>query len=63
MAFGLKKCGVLVMKRGKVVKYDGVDLPDGRTMKSVKEDGYKYLGILEYNEVLHAEMNTRLQNE
>ena len=31
-------------------------------MKSV-EDGYKYLGILEYNEVLHAEMKTRLQNE
>ena len=51
------------MKRGKVVKYDGVNLPDGRRMKSVEEDGYKYLGILEYNEVLHAEMKTRLQNE
>ena len=63
MAFGLKKCGVVAMKRGKVVKYDGVDLPDGRRMKSVEEDGYKYLGILEYNEVLHAEMKTRLQNE
>ena len=45
MAFGLKKCGVVVMKRGKVVKYDGVDLPDGRRMKSVEEGGYKYLGI------------------
>ena len=32
-------------------------------MKSVEEDGYKYLGILEYNEVLHAEMKIRLQNE
>ena len=59
----MKKCGVVVMKRGKVVKYDGVDLPDGRRMKSVEEDGYKYLGILEYNEVLHAEMKTRLQNK
>ena len=63
MAFGLKKCAVVVMKRGKVVKYDGVDLPDGRKMKSVEEDGYKYVGILEYSEVLHAEMKTRLQNE
>ena len=62
MAFGLKKCGVLVMKRGKVVKYDGVDLPDGRTMKSVKEDGYKYLGVLEYNEVLHAEIPPTIFN-
>ena len=61
MEFGLKRCGLVVMKRSKVVKYDGVDLPDGRTMKSVEEDGYKKLGILEYNEVLHAEMKVRLQ--
>ena len=53
MEFGLKKCGVVVMKRGKVVKYDEVDLPDGRRMNSVEEDGYKYLGIIE---ALHAEM-------
>ena len=25
MTFRLKKCGVVVIKRGKVVKYDGVD--------------------------------------
>ena len=49
MESGLKKCGVVVRKRGKVVKYDGVDLPDGRRMTSVGEDGYKYLGILECN--------------
>ena len=29
----------------------------------VEVDGYKYLGILEYNEVLYAEMKIRLQNE
>ena len=63
MEFGLKKCAVVVMKRGKVVKNDGVDLPDRGRMKSIEEDGYKYLGILEYNEVLHAEMKIRLQNE
>ena len=39
MAFGLKKCAVVVMKRGEVVKYDGVDLLDGRRMKSVEKDG------------------------
>ena len=62
MEFGLTKCGVVVMKRGKVVKYDGVDLPDGRRMKSVEEGGYKYLGILEYSEVLHAEMKIDLEH-
>ena len=37
MKIGLKKCGVLVMKRGKVVKYEGIDLPDGLRMKTVEE--------------------------
>ena len=46
-----------------MVKNDGVDLPDGSRMKSIDEDGYRYLGILEYDEVLHAEMKIRLQNE
>ena len=32
-------------------------------MKSVEEDGYKYWGILEYNEVLHAEMKISLKNK
>ena len=38
MEFGLKKCGLVVMKRSKVVKYDGVDLADGRRMNSFEED-------------------------
>ena len=32
-------------------------------MKSFEEDGCKYLGILEYNEVLHVEMKIRVQKE
>lgn len=28
MEFGLKKCGVLMMKQGKVVEFVGIDLPD-----------------------------------
>ena len=54
MEFGLKKCGVVVMKRGKVVKFVGVALPDGCRMKTVEEEGYKYLCILEYNDLLHG---------
>ena len=63
MKFGLKKCGVLVMKRGKVVNYEGIDLPDGHRMKTVEEDGYKYLGILEHDELLHEGMksNTKIE--
>ena len=32
MEFGVKKCGVLILKRGKVVDYEGVLLPDGEQM-------------------------------
>ena len=29
MQFGIKKCGVLIMERGKVIRTDGIRLPDG----------------------------------
>lgn len=48
MEFGLEKCGILILKRGKVEKAEGITLPDGCKMKSLEEDGYKYLGVLEY---------------
>ena len=35
MEFGLKKCGVLVLKRGKVVEIDGVSPSDGQAMKQI----------------------------
>ena len=53
MEFGIKKCRVLVLKRGKVdkAKSRGLNLPDGKLMKTIDEEGYKYLGILEYDKV------------
>ena len=46
MKFGLLKRGVLIMKRGKLVKSEGTSMPDGKMMKNIEEGGYKYLGIL-----------------
>ena len=46
MEFGIEKCAVLVMKRGKVVKSEGIKLPDYKTIQGLKDgDSYKYLGI------------------
>ncbi|CAB3978867.1 Hypothetical predicted protein [Paramuricea clavata] len=59
MEFGIKKCGMLVMKRGKIVECNGIQLPDEETIKSVKEDGYKYLGILELDKVMEGEMKRK----
>ena len=33
MEFGIEKCAVLVMKRGKVVKSEGIKLPDYETIQ------------------------------
>ena len=54
MEFGIEKCAVLVMKRGKVVKSEGIKLPDYKTIQGLKDgDSYKYLGILEADRIKH----------
>ena len=63
MEFGLPKCGVLIMKRAKVVKREGISIPDGKMMKNIEEGGYKYLGILEANGVKHEEMKGQIKKE
>ena len=49
---------VLVLKRGKVnkAKSRGLNLPNGKLMKAIDEEGYKYLGILEHDKVKEKEM-------
>lgn len=56
MEFGLTKCGILVLKRGKVVKTDGVVMPDGDVMRQIEDDGYKYLGIMEMDQIMESTM-------
>ena len=47
MDFGVTKCAKLVVRNRKVVTTDGINLPDGREIKSLeKEESYKYLGVL-----------------
>ena len=63
MEFGLPKCGVLIMKRGRVVKNEGISMSDGKMMKNIEEGGYKYLGILEADGVKHKEMKDQIKKE
>ena len=56
MQFGIKKCGVLIMERGKVIRADGSRLPDEQHMKDIDETGYTYLGILETDKIKEKEM-------
>ena len=47
MSFGLDKCGRMVSKRGKMIRTEGIDLPEGNIGDI--QDSYKYLGIPQAN--------------
>ena len=63
MEFGMKKCGILTMKRGKVVKCDGIKLPNNEVMKEVEKEGYTYLGIVELDKIKENEMKEKTIKE
>ena len=63
MEFGLKKCGVVIIKKGKLVKVDGTHLPNQKIMKEVDENGYTYLGILQLDEIKEHEMKNKVTAE
>ena len=53
MEFCIEKCAILVMKKGKIVKSVGMELPDGKVIQSLQEgESYKYLGILQVDKFL-----------
>ncbi len=65
MEFGLDKCAMLVIERGVKVSDDceGIGLPDGQMIKTVDEDGYKYLGVLEGAGIKTREMKELVRRE
>ena len=64
MEFGIEKCATLVMEKGKIVKSVGIELPDGKVIKSLQEgENYKYLGILEADNFLEEKMKLNVSKE
>ena len=61
MRLGIEKCGVLIMKRGKIVNCNGIELPDGEKMRGVSEEGYKYFGIVEVDGIERDEKIKEIQ--
>ena len=35
--FGIEKCAMLLMEKGKIVKSVGIELPNGKVIKSLQE--------------------------
>ena len=64
MEFGIDKCATLVLKRGKITKFDGISLPDGRVMKAlIERAGYKYLGILQADQIRYTHMKEKVKTK
>ena len=64
MQFGINKCAVLIMKKGKMTKCEGIKMPYGSLIRNIDEgDIYKYLGILEADDVKHKEMKEKMRTE
>ena len=54
------------MKRGKLVKSEGIVIPGERLIGAMNDgdvDAYKFLGMLEGDEMKHTEMNRRTEKE
>ena len=64
MEFDISNCAHVTMKAGKLVSVGGMELSSGEVipeLESVK--GYKYLGILEANDIMHTEIKVKIQKE
>ena len=62
MEFGIEKCGILVMKKGKYAKSNSVKLPNEKEIQEIDlEKGYKYLEVLEADVIKDKDMKERLR--
>ena len=63
MPFGLGKCAVLEMRRGRQVRSSGIELPDDQHIGEIEQEGYKYLGILQLDQTLNTKMRDKITLE
>ena len=63
MEFGIDKCALVNIQRGKVTRAEGIQLPDGNGIKDIDETGYKYFRIIEHEEIEHQEMKEKIKKE
>ena len=66
MEFGIPKCAILLMKRGKVFQSEEIMLPGNNKMRSLnvyENENYNYLGVLEADDVKHSKMKDSIQKE
>ena len=63
LEFGIKKCGILTMKTGKVVRCEGTRHPSNEVMKEIEMEGYTCLDIVELDKIKENEMKEKTIKE
>ena len=46
MEFGMDKCAIVRIKKGKICNMEDIEMPDRQRMKQIEKSGYRYLGII-----------------
>ena len=60
MSLGLDKWAVVEMKRGKKVSNTGTKFQDDQHIGEVELGGYKYLGILQPDQILNSRIKDNI---
>ena len=60
--FGVEKCAVWTMMKGKMANSDEIALLNKTTTKGLKGgDSYKYLGVIQADEMKHHKMKEKVK--
>ena len=63
MSFGMDKCKIVSVKKGKMIDVDSIELPGGEKMSQIENEGYKYLGMIQDSQIRTGEMKEKLDKE
>ena len=63
LKFGIDKCGVLAMKKGKGVECNGIELKNDEEIGQIGEEGCKHLGVLEKRDMCQKEIKENIRKE
>ena len=61
MEFDILKCAVVSLQRGRKIRLEGIQLPNGEEIGEAGNGGCKYLGILELDKIMCDKMKRNVK--
>ena len=63
MEFGLDKCATIAIIKGKIIETQGMNLPNNNIKELNPDESYKYLGILQADDIKHKQVKKKTLSE